>query len=174
MVKSVDANVTQQQFSAAFGAYGTIRSCKLAVYPDGKSREFGYIQFETEEMANAAIAQSGVLEFNGKKVEIVLHCRREERAEQERNFLNLFVQGLPEGTDDDKLREMFAEHGEIQSTHVQKGTDSETLTNKGFVSFKQPESAKAALDAMHQKQMPDGSYLLVSRHISRRENEVST
>jgi len=26
---------------------------------------------------------------------------------------------------------------------------------------------------MHKKQMPDGSYLLVTRHISKRENQVA-
>lgn len=82
------------------------------------------------------------------------------------------MQGLPEGTDDDGLKAMFAVHGEVQSAHVQRNGD--VISNKGFVSFKRPEAAKAALEAMHQKQMQDGSYLLVSRHISRRENEVST
>ena len=48
MVKSVHPEVTQQQLSQAFEQFGTIQSCKLAVYPDGKSREFGFIQFETE------------------------------------------------------------------------------------------------------------------------------
>lgn len=80
-----------------------MRSCKLELYPDGKARGFGYIQFESEESATAAIAQSGVLEFNGKKVEVLTHQRREQRQGQDRGFLNLFVQGLPADTDDAKL-----------------------------------------------------------------------
>lgn len=47
------------------------------------------------------------------------------------------------------------------------------LTNKGYVSFKNGESAQRAIDAMHKKQMDDGSYLLVSQHISKRENQVA-
>ena len=154
--------------------FGPIRSCKLELYPDGKGRGFGYIQFESEEAAANAIEQSGVLEFNGKKVEVLHHQRREQRQGQERSFLNLFVQGLPQGTDDDRLQQMFVEFGEIQSAHVQRGGGSqENLLNKGYVSFKNGESAQRAIDAMHKKQMDDGSYLLVSQHISKRENQVA-
>ncbi len=66
---------------------------------------------------------------------------------------------------------MFAEFGEIQSAHVPCQDDAQaTLSNKGYVSFKTAEAAKAAIEAMDKKQMGDNSYLLVSRHISKREN----
>ena len=66
---------------------------------------------------------------------------------------------------------MFAEFGEIQSAHVQRvGDTGNELSNKGYVSFKNGESAQNAIDAMHKKQNPDKSYLLVSQHISKREN----
>lgn len=69
---------------------------------------------------------------------------------------------------------MFAEFGEIQSAHVQRGGEKrDEFTNKGYVSFKEGESAQRAIDAMHKKQMADGSYLLVSQHISKRENLVA-
>ena len=55
MVRFIDNSVTQQQFFEAFQQFGPIRSCKLELFPDGKSRGFGYIQFESEEAANAAI-----------------------------------------------------------------------------------------------------------------------
>lgn len=103
LVRYIDLSVTQQQFYDAFSAFGPVRSCKLELYPDGKARGFGYIQFESEESATLAIEQSGVLEFNGKKVEVLKHQSREQRKAQDRGFLNLFVQGLPAGTDDAKL-----------------------------------------------------------------------
>lgn len=113
LVRYIDLTVTQQEFFDAFKAIGPIRSCKLELYPDGKGRGFGYIQFETEEAATRAIEQSGTLKIKGKAVEVLQHQRREQRQGQERNFLNLFVQGLPAGTDDNALRQMFAEFGEI-------------------------------------------------------------
>ena len=77
VVKFIDPSVTQQQFYDAFTQFGAIRSCKLELFPDGKSRGFGYIQFEAEEAATRAIAQSGALELSGKKVEILLHVRKD-------------------------------------------------------------------------------------------------
>ncbi len=175
LVRGIDLAVTQQQFHDEFVAFGAIRSCKLELYADGKGRGFGYIQFESEDSANAAIAKSGQIQFNGKPVEVLTHQRREQRAGQERNFQNLFVQGLPAGTDNDKLSAMFAEFGEIVSAHVQRGGETNNvLQNKGYVSFKTGEQAKAAIDAMHKKKMDDNSYLLVSQHISKRDNQVAT
>lgn len=78
---------------------------------------------------------------------------------------------MPAGTDNDKLSAMFAEFGEVISAYVQKGGETgNTLLNKGYVSFKTGEQAKAAIDVMHKKKMDDGSYLLVSQHISKRDN----
>jgi|Transcript_13079 hypothetical protein len=69
---------------------------------------------------------------------------------------------------------MFAEYGDIQSAHVHRaGEARDSLSNKGYVSFKSGDAAKRAIDSMHKKQMPDGSYLLVQRHISKRENQVA-
>ena len=162
VVKFIDAQVTQQQFYDAFTQFGAIRSCKLELFPDGKSRGFGYIQFESEDAANLAIAQSGTLEFNGKKVEILNHQRKEQRPETEKSFLNLFVQGLPEGTDDNGLKAMFQEYGDIQSAHVHRsGEQRDSLSNKGYVSFKTGDAAKRAIESMHKKQLDDGSFLLV-------------
>jgi len=73
LVRYIDLAVTQQEFFDAFNAIGPVHSCKLELYPDGKARGFGYIQFESEESAIAAIEQSGVLDFNGKKVEVLTH-----------------------------------------------------------------------------------------------------
>ena len=57
---------------------------------------------------------------------------------------------------------MFAEFGEIQSAHVQRsGESQDSFSNKGYVSFKTGDSAKRAIEVMHKKQMPDGSYLIV-------------
>lgn len=173
LVRYIDQGVTQQQFFEAFSSFGPIRSCKLELYPDGKSRGFGYIQFESKESASAAIEQSQKLELNEKKVEVLTHQRREQRQGGERSFLNIFVQGLPDGTNDEGLKAMFAEFGEIQSAHVQRGED-EAMTSKGYVSFKEGASAQAAIDAMHKKQLDgDNKYLLVSQHISKRENQVA-
>ena len=119
LVRNIALDVTQQMLFDTFTKYGGIRSCKLEQYPDGKSRGFGYIQFESAEIAEKAIEESGDIEFNSKPVEVLVHMKREERkGTDEKQFYNIFVQKLPAGTDDEKLSSMFSEFGEITSAHV--------------------------------------------------------
>jgi polyadenylate-binding protein len=174
LVRNIDLEVDQQSLFDAFSKFGAIKSCKLESYPDGKSRGFGYIQFENADTAEKAITASAGLEFNGKKVEALPHQKREERKTGDNNaFYNIFVQKLPAGTDDKKLEKMFSEFGEITSAHVQRGDDNSQYKDFGYVSFKETESAAQAVEKKNKTQQDDGSYLLVNQHISKRENEVS-
>lgn len=38
-----------------FKKFGNVLSCKVATSDDGKSKGYGFVQFETEDSANAAI-----------------------------------------------------------------------------------------------------------------------
>ena len=174
LVRNIALEVTQQELFDAFVKFGPIRSCKLEMFPDGKSRGFGYIQFESSETAEKAIDESGDIEFHGKPAEVLAHQKREERkGGDEKIFFNIFIQKLPAGTDDAKLKEMFEEFGEITSAHVQRDTDNSILKDYGYVSFKESESAATAVEKMNKSKLEDGTYLLVGQHISKRENEVA-
>lgn len=68
---------------------------------------------------------------------------------------------------------MFKEFGEIESANVAKNEDG-SLKNYGYVSFKDSKDAENALESMDKKPLADGSFLMVNRHISKRENEMGT
>ena len=92
LVRNIALEVTQQELFDAFVKFGPIRSCKLEMFPDGKSRGFGYIQFESSETAEKAIDESGDIEFHGKPAEVLAHQKREERkGGDEKIFFNIFV-----------------------------------------------------------------------------------
>ena len=101
------------------------------------------------------------------------HQRRDQRKNAEQKCLNIFVQGLPANYDDAKLREIFGKYGEITSAVVQKADSGTQLKNKGFVSFKNADSAGQAINEQHKTQLDDGSYLLVTQHISQRDNQIA-
>eukprot|EP00352_Strombidinopsis_acuminata_P009556 CAMPEP_0176375754 /NCGR_PEP_ID=MMETSP0126-20121128/27721_1 /TAXON_ID=141414 ORGANISM="Strombidinopsis acuminatum, Strain SPMC142" /NCGR_SAMPLE_ID=MMETSP0126 /ASSEMBLY_ACC=CAM_ASM_000229 /LENGTH=83 /DNA_ID=CAMNT_0017736941 /DNA_START=747 /DNA_END=998 /DNA_ORIENTATION=+ len=81
------------------------------------------------------------------------HEKRNVRPQTEQRFTNLFVKNLEQGTDDQKLKEMFQEFGEIVSAHVQRdeSTENGALKDFGYVSFADPECASKAVDQMNKK-----------------------
>ena len=66
---------------------------------------------------------------------------------------------------------MFTEYGEIESVAVPKD-DKGVNKDFGYVCFKNPDDAEKALEAMNKKPLPDGSFLMVNRHISKKDNEL--
>lgn len=51
-----------------FKKFGDILSCKVAMSDDGKSRGHGFVQFDSEESANAAIENLNGSDVGGKKM----------------------------------------------------------------------------------------------------------
>jgi RNA recognition motif-containing protein len=83
-----------------------------------------YIQYEDEAHAEAALNAINNHELKGKKLEVLKHNKKDKKktdnpvAPVVAKKNNLFVKSLPEGTDDAKLKDLFAEFGPIESAHV--------------------------------------------------------
>jgi len=118
IVKNLANNLTQKDIFDHFSNYGKIVSLKLETYADNRSRGFCYIQFETAELANSCIEKANGSNLGDKEVTVMKHEKRNVRPQTEQRFTNLFVKNLEQGTDDQKLKEMFQEFGEIVSAHV--------------------------------------------------------
>jgi len=65
----------------------------------------------------------------------------------------LYVGGLPYATTDDDLKELFAEHGTVQSAVVIKDRDSGQSKGFGFVEFESEEQAQTALSALDNQEV---------------------
>lgn len=159
IVRNLSTDMTQQQLWDFFKHWGSIKSLKLEEFPDGKSRGFCFIQFHRKDDAERCIREAHQTDLAGKKIEVTHHKNKEERYGD-----NLYVQNLPQGTDDHMLAQMFAEFGQIESARIQR-SDKGELTRQGFVCFNIGEAAQKALDAMNKKKMDDGSFLIVSNHV---------
>ena len=124
---------------------------KLETYPDGSSRGYAFIQFQSEEEAEKALNAMNQAEIRGKKIEINRHEKKATRENpQQTKFNNLFVKNLPKGTDDEKLKGLFAKFGEIESVTVQRDEQG-NLKDYGYVCFKEPDHAEAAVLEMNKK-----------------------
>jgi len=191
-VRNLPTKVTQQEIFELYSAYGPVVKSKLECYADNTSRGFAYVQFENEKDATSAIAATNGMEMQGKKLEVFAHEKKKPTASEpaspdvvpddeksgHKGTNNIFVQGLPRGTDEDSLKNMFASFGSINSALVQSADSEDPMSNNGFVCFSEAADAAKAMHAMHKRPItqPDGRavFLLVQPHVAKRENDMTT
>ncbi|PSS19744.1 Polyadenylate-binding protein like [Actinidia chinensis var. chinensis] len=163
-VKNLSESTSEEDLNKIFGEYGILTSVVVMRDGDGKSKCFGFVNFEnTDAAANAVEA------LNGKKIddkewyvgkaqkkserELELKSRFEQNAKEvvdKFQGLNLYVKNLDDGIDDDKLRELFSEFGTITSCKVMRDP-SGISRGSGFVAFTTAEEASRALAEMNGK-----------------------
>lgn len=163
-VKNLEDSLTEEQLKDLFGEYGPITSVAIMKDAEGKSRGFGFVNFD-----NADDAMKAVDELNGKKLgEKELYAgralKKSEREEELRNKyererkekmerlqgVNLYLKNLDDTVDDDKIRELFGEFGTITSCKIMRDEQGQTK-GAGFVAFSSPEEATRAVTEMNGK-----------------------
>ncbi|MBL8121874.1 RNA-binding protein [Candidatus Saccharibacteria bacterium] len=65
----------------------------------------------------------------------------------------LFVGSLPWAVDDNSLRDLFAEFGDVLSAKVIVDRETNRSRGFGFVEFEDADAAKAAIDKLNNSEM---------------------
>lgn len=154
-IKNLDKQLDNRHLNDTFSAFGNIVSCKVAMDERGESKGYGYVQYETKEEADRAIAKVNGMLICDKKVFVGAFVPKQEREKQvdpEQSFTNVFVKNLLPDVDVDQLKEMFAGFGAISSAAVMKAEDG-TSKCFGFVDFESHEAAVKAVDGMNNKEI---------------------
>ncbi|KAF8088829.1 hypothetical protein N665_0529s0025 [Sinapis alba] len=174
-VKNLSETTTDDELKTSFGQYGSISSAVVMRDGDGRSRCFGFVNFENAEDAARAVEALNGKKFDDKEWyvgkaqkkserELELSRRYEQGGVREtgNNFdgLNLYVKNLDETVTDEKLRELFAEFGTITSCKVMRDP-SGTSKGSGFVAFSAASEASRVLNEMNGK-MVSGKPLYVA------------
>nr|GMD39465.1 polyadenylate-binding protein 4-like [Ipomoea batatas] len=114
-----------------FSKYGTILSCKVAE-ENGKSKCFGFVQFETQNSAISAISSLNGAVFEGKKLYVSTFKKKEERMMdgfKEQKFNNLYVKNFDCNLTEDLLREKFSRYGKVNSAVIMRDEEG---NSRGF------------------------------------------
>lgn len=164
--KNVDPEVTSEEFEALFTKFGPITSCALSIDEDGKSRGFGFVNYENHDSAQNAVTELHDIDFHGQKLFVARAQKKTEREEELRRSyeaakneklskfegVNLYLKNIPEEFDDERLREEFAPYGTITSCKIMRAP-SGISRGFGFVCYSAPDEANKAVAEMNGKMM---------------------
>ncbi|KAF4362122.1 hypothetical protein F8388_023974 [Cannabis sativa] len=158
-VKNLDRSITSADLEEMFCKYGNIQSCKVAE-ANGISKGFGFVQFDSEDSAKAAVGDLHSTKIEGKKLYVTKFVKKSERTatnEEETSFTNLFVKNIDKDISVDFLRAKFSQFGKVSNVVILKDYEGNSR-GMGFVKFESPEDAMIAVERL------SGS-LLGSRHM---------
>lgn len=71
--------VTAQQLEAEFSQIGQITNSRVVTDARGLSKGFGYVEFATQEAADRAVRETDQKVFQGRRMAVQYHVRREPR-----------------------------------------------------------------------------------------------
>eukprot|EP00298_Acanthocystis_sp_HF-20_P005361 c15556_g1_i1.p1 GENE.c15556_g1_i1~~c15556_g1_i1.p1 ORF type:complete len:582 (-),score=184.63 c15556_g1_i1:161-1906(-) len=183
-VKNIPKTWTKNKFQQEFEKFGKITSLCLPSNSENEDdhKGFGYVNYSShEEALNAVQEGKNISTDNGVSLfvdrfqksserkaflERVSQNIRRERAEKTKN-LNLYVKNLDDDVDDERLREMFSEYGQITSVVVMRDPRNQVSRGFGFVCFATEADAEKALNGMRLK--PVGKKPLFVARAQRKE-----
>ncbi|KIZ04835.1 Polyadenylate-binding protein 2, partial [Monoraphidium neglectum] len=177
-IKNLAEDVDDEGLRKICAEHGPVTSAVVMVDGAGKSRGFGFVNFETAEAAATAVEALNGKDVGGKTVfagraqkkaerESLLRAKFEEvqrgsgaaggrgvRAERVAKYqgMNLYIKNLSDEVTDDQLREEFAPYGTITS-HKVMVDDKGKSRGFGFVCYTSHEEATRAVTEMNGKML---------------------
>jgi len=163
-IKNIDENITDEQLRAAFEKFGKITSLVIQKDDEGKSKGFGFINYETHDEAKKAVDEMNDTELGSKKIYVSRAQKKNEREEELKKQyekireeklnkyqgVNLYIKNLDESVTDEVLREKFSPFGTITSAKVMCDEKNENKSRGfGFVCFSSPDEATKAVAEMN-------------------------
>uniref|UniRef100_A0A7N0VL16 Polyadenylate-binding protein n=1 Tax=Kalanchoe fedtschenkoi TaxID=63787 RepID=A0A7N0VL16_KALFE len=156
-IKNLSENFTAEDLKNVFEEYGAITSAVVMKDANGKSKGFGFVNFQEPDAAATAVEKLNGSEHGEsvwyvgraqKKAERVTELRakfEQERLDRYQKFQgsNLYLKNLDSSFNDEKLKEVFSEFGTMTSCKVMLDAQGNSK-GCGFVAFSTAEEATKA------------------------------
>ena len=131
-VKNLSEGMTEEDLKRIFGEFGPITSVVVMRDGDGKSKCFGFVNFENADDAARSVEALNGQKFDDKEWYVGKAQKKSEREMELKNRFeqnmkeavdkfqgaNLYIKNLDDSIGDDKLKELFAQFGTITSCKV--------------------------------------------------------
>ncbi|KHN18709.1 Putative polyadenylate-binding protein, partial [Glycine soja] len=170
-VKNLPESIDNAGLQDMFKKYGNILSSKVVMSEDGKSKGYGFVQFESEESSNVAIEKLNGSTVGDKQLYVGKFVKKSDRIlpGPDARYTNLYMKNLDLDVSEATLQEKFSSFGKIVSLVIAK--DNIGMSKGfGFVNYDNPDDAKKAMEAMNGSKL--GSKILyVARAQKKAERE---
>jgi len=168
-VGNISWDTQPDDLTSAFSEYGTVTQCDVVTDATGRSRGFGFVTFESTDVASAAVEGLNGHVIDGRELRVDFHQqnrtpreRTERRSQPSRTGNRIYIGNLPWRFDDYDLKDAFEEFGNVEDARVI--TDRETGRSRGFgfVTMVEEESMEKAIAALDGAEC-DGRQLRVNK-----------
>ncbi|XP_058204148.1 polyadenylate-binding protein 7 isoform X2 [Rhododendron vialii] len=170
-VKNLGESIDNTKLQEIFQNFGNILSSKVVMSDDGKSKGYGFVQFESEDSANAAIEKLNGSSVGGKQMFVGKFVKKSDRIlpSTDPKYTNLYVKNLDPDIIEEVLEDKFSEFGKVLSLVISKDDNGDSR-GFGFVNFESTDDARRAMEAMNGSQL-GSKVLYVARAQKKAERE---
>jgi nucleolin len=166
-VGNLSFNVDEEWLSREFEEFGQLKGVRVITDRDsGRSKGFGYVEFEDASSGLAAFEAKNGAELDGRPLRVDFSIPRPERGAgqtpQQRSSdraarfgdvpkepsANLFVGNLSFDADESAVTEAFEEYGSIKGVRLITDKDTGNFKGFGYVEMSSIEEAQAAFEAL--------------------------
>ncbi|KAG6580648.1 Polyadenylate-binding protein 7, partial [Cucurbita argyrosperma subsp. sororia] len=153
-VKNLSDSINGLGLQELFKKFGNVLSSKVVTSDDGKSKGYGFVQFESEDSAKAAIESLNGFTIGDKQIYVGKFIWKSERvlANPDVKYTNLYVKNLDAEIGEEHLQEKFSEFGKISSMIISRDENGMSR-GFGFINFVNSDDAKRALEALNGSQL---------------------
>ncbi|KAB2060093.1 hypothetical protein ES319_A11G353800v1 [Gossypium barbadense] len=168
-VKNLSESIDSVGLQELYQKFGNVISCKVATFEDGKSMGYGFVQFESEESANAAIEKLDNTMIGDKEIYVGKFMKKCDRVlpSPDVKYTNLYVKNLDPDINEEVLQEKFSEFGKIACLVVARDENG-TSRGFGFLNF---ECSKVLYVARAQKKV-EREQILRNQFEERRKEQI--
>ncbi|CAN7000432.1 hypothetical protein IGI04_020083 [Brassica rapa subsp. trilocularis] len=162
LIKNLEESIGHKALYDTFRSFGSILRFKLATNNDtGRSKGFGFVQYENEESALKAIGYLNGMHLNDEKIYVGPFLQRDSPYDKG-FFTDIYVKNFSKSLADEELEKIFGEFGPTTNCLIIRKGEVRQGKSKGygFVSFENPEDAEKAVEALNGKKFEDKEWLV--------------